>query len=522
VWKGSKIVSRVLPYPDFVSLFVRLPIAHAIALGEGVKAGVLQMSEGTDAQVLIQNIAPRARIEVRRGSTNTAARDDVLTDIVAARWRVALIADPAAWPGDYLVNLTEQLRAKDVLVVVPADLAEEDLSIATVNRLAAAGALTVGRVNRQSLLLPSIEGRAADLPFNRRIAEIRVDVFSTSGIDSGGPPITAAATAAGVAALVAERWPQATAHEVREKVLKGARPLWQMVKPPTPLREIPFTVDPVTTEFKPKDEEAVFRFRALDAAGAVEVDTELPWFLNLLNCQKAWEITRGQGARVLVTDQGFHLRHPTLASRIESQRHFGPRTFDTPEQNFHGTDMTRIVLAIAPEVRIVPVLCSGESQEELTRNIAASFRYAVEVKADVVSASWAGWFNSDTNVLGAVRETVDHGLVVSWFHYPKAYPGLLRPSFTYASGWDPEPRLGFADRFYRDDPPGVHPAEIQAGLSATAPQAAGIAALVRSVNPRLRPDQVERLLFENATTVGAGLVIPDAGKTVLAAKQTAP
>ena len=56
----------------------------------------------------------------------------------------------------------------------------------------------------------------------------------------------------------------------------------------------------------------------------------------------------------------------------------------------------------------------------------------------------------------------------------------------------------------------------------TAPQAAGIAALVRSVNPRLRADQIERLMFENTTAVGAGLLIPDTGKTVLAAKQTAP
>jgi hypothetical protein len=46
--------------------------------------------------------------------------------------------------------------------------------------------------------------------------------------------------------------------------------------------------------------------------------------------------------------------------------------------------------------------------------------------------------------------------------------------------------------------------------------------LVRSVNPRLRADQIERLMFENTTAVGAGLLIPDTGKTVLAAKQTAP
>jgi hypothetical protein len=35
------------------------------------------------------------------------------------------------------------------------------------------------------------------------------------------------------------------------------------------------------------------RFRALDAAGALQVDTEIPWFLNMFNCQElATNITR--------------------------------------------------------------------------------------------------------------------------------------------------------------------------------------------------------------------------------------
>lgn len=41
VWNGNKIVSRVLPEPDFVSLFIRLPIAHAAAKGQGVKVAVI-------------------------------------------------------------------------------------------------------------------------------------------------------------------------------------------------------------------------------------------------------------------------------------------------------------------------------------------------------------------------------------------------------------------------------------------------------------------------------------------------
>ena len=282
-----------------------------------------------------------------------------------------------------------------------------------------------------------------------------------------------------------------------------------------------FSVDPITTRFTPNDEQAIFRFRVLDAAGALRVDTEIPWFLNMLNCQKAWEISKGRGAVVVMSDQGFHIKHPDLIGRIAATEQFGSMTFDDAEKDFHGTDMSRILLAVAPEARIVPVLCSGtpwDDKQSWGDNIAKSFQYAADVNADVVSASWADWFNTNQNILTAVSNVVDHGVVVSWFHYPHAYPGLLRPAFTYPVGWESEPRLGFADRFLTD-PPGFHPVEIEAGLSGTAPQAAGIAALVRSVDPKLSPAQIEALIVQNATPIGGGILIPDVYKTLVAAAQ---
>jgi hypothetical protein len=155
------------------------------------------------------------------------------------------------------------------------------------------------------------------------------------------------------------------------------------------------------------------------------------------------------------------------------------------------------------------------ANSDLVTNIAKSFQYAAEIKADVASGSWAGWFNVNETLLAAVRQAVDSGVVVSWFHYPKAYPGLLRSGFAYGSFTDV--RLGFSDRFLTD-PPGVQPVEIEAGLSGTAPQAAGLAALVKSVNKKLSPARIEKLILDNATPIGGGVLIPDAWKTVMAAK----
>jgi membrane-associated protease RseP (regulator of RpoE activity) len=510
-WKGNKIVSRVLPYPDLNSFFIRLPIAHAAATGKGVKVAVLSLSEDKRVLSLLQEVAPRAEVVGRLCRSDDLDPSQIAVWLKQQSGRLAVIPDPPQWPPATLLALVKRLAAEKILAVVPSDLSEATDQIETINRLGALGALTVGRVDRGSTVMERDEAKRQ--PFNRRIREIATDVFSTVGTVPTGHALDPVATAGGVAALVLEKWPELSPAEVRERLLSGARHVWQGTSIESGQWLEP-SVDPITTAYKPKDEQAIFRFRVLDAAGALGVDTDIPWFLNMLNCQKAWEITKGRGVVVVVSDQGFHLKHPELASHIQSTKHFGPVAFERPEQHFHGTDMSRILLAVAPEVRLVPVLCSGSSFEALATNITESFRYATELKAEVVSASWAGYFNTNAALVAAARDAVDHGAVLSWFHYPKVYPGLLRSRFVYWA-WEGA-SLGFADRFLTD-PPGFHPVEIEAGLSGTAPQAAGLAALIKSVNPKLTPRQVEDLMVRNATPIGAGVLIPDAHKAVLAA-----
>jgi len=150
-------------------------------------------------------------------------------------------------------------------------------------------------------------------------------------------------------------------------------------------------------------------------------------------------------------------------------------------------------------------------------NAAKSFQFAVTEKAHVISASWAGWLDRDQALLSTVRSAVDDDGVVSWFHYPHAYPGLLRSRSVYHQWGEPQ-SLDFSDRCFLALP-GFHPVKIEAGLSQTAPQAAGIAALARSCNPDLTPKEVDKLIRQNSTPIGRGIPIPDAYKTVLAAQK---
>jgi hypothetical protein len=514
-WEGNKIVSRVLPYTDFVSLFVRLPIAHCAATGKGVGIAVVGLSREVHIETVIKQTAPGAIVKSYVWDSEGADRDGLLRYLAGNACRIVVLPDGHQWPASQIQDLVQDLIKDNVLVVLPSDLSEEKETIQTVNGLQAFGVLTVGRVDRQSLVME--RGREGRKPFNAHIRDIQTDVFSTIGIGPSEHALNPVATVSGMAALVWEKWPDLSAKEVKERIVSGARPVWQNTVIETGKWPGRVFVNPVTTEYTPRDEKTVFRFRAADAAGALGVDTEIPWFLNMLNCHKAWEITRGQGIVAAISDQGFHLRHPALKDRIKTQQSFGPRSLTSPSQNFHGTDMSRIFLSVAPEAQIIPLLCSSKNSETLPQAIVKSFEYAKDNKVDVISASWYSRINDHPGLLSAIREAVDGGAVVSWFHYPEPYPGLLRSSFTYAS-WSEDTCIGFSDRFLTN-PPGFHPVEIEAGLSGTAPQAAGIAALAKSVNPELNPGQIEKLIYENSTPIGNGVLVPDAYAIVRAAIQ---
>ncbi len=514
-WDGDRVVSRVLPYPDLTSLFIRLPIAHASVTGMGVKTAILCHGDGRDVQAQFRYTAPDAQAKTCRPPADANEVGRYVAAIAQDGCRIAVIPDLPAWPERLLAPLTTELLARDILVVIPSDLSEQEQTIQMVHRLHAPGVLTVGRVARDSTVFVQRRDRA--VCFNRHIRRIDTDLFCTVGLFSDPNLTNVAGVAGGVAALVREKWPDMSCRDVREKMIDSARQAWQGTHIETGAWPDDLSVDPVTTEYRPTREEAVFRFRVLDAAASVDVDTKIPWFLNMLNCHKAWEISRGQGVVVAMSDQGFHLKHPELAGRIEKTRHFGPRTFDAPGQHFHGTDMSRILLRVAPEARIMPLLCSAGSFDDLGAEIARSLRYAAEERVDIISMSWMGRYGEDEAIVSAVEEAIGHGIVVSWFHFPREVPGVLRSRMTYAS-WEQGPNLGLADRFLTD-PPGFHPVEIESGLSGTAPQAAGIAALVRSVNSRLTPAQIEELIFKNSTPIGNNIVIPDAYQIVLAARK---
>ena len=96
-WKGNKIVSRVLPYPDLISLTIRLPIAHAAVTGRGVKVAVVQSSGAGEVSSMIEQTAPGADVKNYTLGSGNHPNTELGKKISEAGCRVAVIS----WSGNF-------------------------------------------------------------------------------------------------------------------------------------------------------------------------------------------------------------------------------------------------------------------------------------------------------------------------------------------------------------------------------------------------------------------------------------
>ncbi len=268
----------------------------------------------------------------------------------------------------------------------------------------------------------------------------------------------------------------------------------------------------------------------------------------------AWARSKGQGIVIGMIDTGFHLLPHEIRPAVDSNRGFfrdtdGDAVFlrQDPPADAHGTACAAIAIArangvsgrgIAPRARLLPIACLPDqtsSQASLARAIAYAIDPGTEGQtgagADVVSCSlgtengtWhmhsiledalrfaraarggrgvpVFWAVANANVQIAVDEVNASGLTI-----PVGATDHRDVRAACAHG----PELAFMA-------PGVRvvstlPGELTAtvtGTSFAAPTAAGIAALVLSVNPGLSADEVAGVLTATCDRLPAQVGVRD-------------
>ncbi|HEU0078134.1 MAG TPA: S8 family serine peptidase, partial [Longimicrobiaceae bacterium] len=272
----------------------------------------------------------------------------------------------------------------------------------------------------------------------------------------------------------------------------------------------------------------------------------------------------GSGVRVAMVDTGWY-RHPYFVGR---GYHAAPVVLGPGAANpladevGHGTGESANLLAVAPDVELLPVKMSFV-------NTIGAFNAAVGLAPDVITCSWGGdkrlgpLTAADQALAAAIAAAVAAGITVVFsagnghWSFPGQHPDVisaggvfmapdesLRAS-DYASGFMSNiypgrrvpdlcglvgmlPRAAYimlpldpGDQMDVGTAGGAHPDGDEtaagdgwacfSGTSAAAPQLAGAAALVKQACPALTPAQLRAILMSTARDVTAGACSPNTG-----------
>ncbi|MEZ4815172.1 MAG: S8 family serine peptidase [Bdellovibrionota bacterium] len=271
------------------------------------------------------------------------------------------------------------------------------------------------------------------------------------------------------------------------------------------------------------------------------------WALQKVNAPAAWSMAGSKGSRAIVVavlDTGIDLEHESLKANIISGFDFKDNDSDPTDVTSilnpgHGTHCSGIAAAtglvenavsgISPELSIMPVRILGKDGSGDMDDAVQGVDYAVEHGAHIISASWSGeMFPSEAAPLvEAVQRARDAGVLfvtssgngdengISYnIDYLDIYPAGIQLSnvITVAATDESDMPAIFSNvgmRKVHIAAPGVKIIstlpksryDVLSGTSMSAPLVAGLAAYLKSLNPKLSPEDLKAILLSTGTSL---------------------
>ncbi|MDR6998853.1 S8 family serine peptidase [Neobacillus niacini] len=255
-----------------------------------------------------------------------------------------------------------------------------------------------------------------------------------------------------------------------------------------------------------------------------EPDYSKQWYLNKIQMPKAWDVTKGSSRiTVAVIDDGVQQDHPDLKGKIVSPYNAvtGNARY-TPQE--HATHVAGIIAAsfnktgiagIAPDVKIMPInVFDGEEASDYA--VALGIKYAVEHHADVINMS-LGSPNYSVLLDYYAKYAKSKGVILiaaagNDGTFTKTYPAALDSVVGVGATTSHDHVAFYSNKgsFVDFTAPGSNIystidgssyAQLT-GTSMASPVVSGVAALVRSKNPFLTPDQVESIMKHSVVDLG--------------------
>lgn len=268
------------------------------------------------------------------------------------------------------------------------------------------------------------------------------------------------------------------------------------------------------------------------------------WHLSHIRADTGWDTTTGSSSvTIAIIDTGVDLTHPDLSSKIVSGYDYVNNDADPSDDEGHGTHVASIAAAASNNsegiaglswgAKIMPLKVLDSSGSGTLSNVAQGIQWAADHGAQIINLSLGGSsssstlqdavtyaYNAGALLVAAAGNEYESGNPTS---YPAAYDHVLAVAATTdtdghasysnsgsyvdvaapggdpSSSYDSTPEHWIIGAYWRGS--GYSYAWL-AGTSQAAPQVAGLAALVLSVNGTLTNDQIESVIRSTAVDVG--------------------
>jgi serine protease len=258
------------------------------------------------------------------------------------------------------------------------------------------------------------------------------------------------------------------------------------------------------------------------------------WDLSKIRVGDAWQKATGAGVTVAVIDTGVDASHPDLAGQVLTGYDAINKTSGTAtDPNGHGTHVAGTIAAmtdneigvsaVAPNAKILPIRVLGASGSGYMSDAAAGIVYAADHGANVINMS-LGSESKVVAVSNAIAYARSKGVVVvaaagnergygSPISYPAADAGVIAVAATdsndavasYSNQGDYVDVAAPGSAILSTYPKALLSSGygILSGTSMASPHVAAVAALLKSYNSGLTPEQVEQAMESSAVDLGA-------------------
>lgn len=249
------------------------------------------------------------------------------------------------------------------------------------------------------------------------------------------------------------------------------------------------------------------------------------WALSAINGRAAWRISRGAGVTVAVIDSGVGPTHE-LKGQLRAGLNLAGRPPARIDVMDHGTAVASLIAAradgrgisgVSPRVKIVPIRIF-DSYRAPAKRVVKAIRWATRQRVDIINLSLV---ERDSRALrSAVRAATRRGIIIvagagntrasgSQAQYPAAYPGVIavgaidkqRELATFSTEGDYVDVVAPGVRVLASDP--FSTLSHYSGTSFSTPMVTGVVALMKAVDPRLRPARAVHILRTTARDLGA-------------------